>query len=349
MTLRLNHPPLAELHCHIEGAAEPALAFEMAERYGVDLSGYISDNGYVWSDFSSFLEAYDAVAACFRTEDDYARLAETYLTALANDGAIYSELFVSPDHARSAGLAPGAYIEGLSRGIERARVTCGIEARMIVVGVRHLGAEAVREAARFAASPRHRTIVTGFGMAGDERFGLIEDYAPAFDIARDAGLGLTVHSGELCGPDQVCRTLKAIRPDRLGHGVRASEDRSLLAEIAKAGIVLEVCPGSNLALGLYPDMARHPLKALVEAGVKVTLNSDDPPFFRTSLAAEYERAAKIGFGQAEQLAFTRTAIEAAFVDEATRKRLLDRLMLQAIGRGAAANPTNGLGADDRQG
>ena len=347
MTVRSNHLPLAELHCHIEGTAQPALAVEMAARYGVDLSGYISADGYVQSDFSSFLKAYDAVAACFRSEDDYARLAETYLTALASDGAIYSELFVSPDHARSAGLSPDAYIEGLSRGIERAREGCGIEARMIVVGVRHLGPEAVREAARFATSPRHRTIVTGFGMAGDERFGAIEDYAPAFDLARDAGLGLTVHSGELCGPDPVSRTLTAIRPNRLGHGVSASKDRRLLATIAEAGIVLEVCAGSNLALGLYPDMARHPLKTLVEAGVKVTLNSDDPPFFRTSLAAEYERAAEIGFGPTERLAFTRNAIEVAFVDEATRKRLLDRLMLRAIG--LTPDAPHGLGAGDRQG
>ena len=117
MTVRSNHLPLAELHCHIEGTAQPALAVEMAARYGVDLSGYISADGYVQSDFSSFLKAYDAVAACFRSEDDYARLAETYLTALASDGAIYSELFVSPDHARSAiSRACRAASKGRARG-----------------------------------------------------------------------------------------------------------------------------------------------------------------------------------------------------------------------------------------
>ena len=110
-----------------------------------------------------------------------------------------------------------------------------------------------------------------------------------------------------------------------------------LAEIAEAGIVLEVCPGSNLALGLYPDMARHPLKALVEAGVKVTLNSDDPPFFATDLAAEYAFAASAGFGPGDRLGFTRNAIEAAFVDGATRQHLLQQLVVSAIALGAPSS------------
>lgn len=325
--------PLAELHCHIEGAAHPALVEAHAARHGIDVSAIIRDGDYVWHDFTSFLAAYDRAASVFRSEADYADLAADHLGRLAAQGAIYAEFFVSPDHASEAGLSPEAYVAGLSNGIERARQDSGIEARMIVVGVRHLGPEAVERAARFAAGPGH-PLVTGFGLAGDERTAKPADFARAFAIARDAGLGLTAHAGELCGPDSVRATLDALKPTRIGHGVRAVEDANLVRRIVGEGIVLEVCPGSNLALGIYPDAASHPLKALVSAGAKVTLNADDPPFFRTSLADEYAFAAAVGIEAGTRLGFTRHAIEAAFVDEGTRRRLLDRLGRAAIALGA---------------
>ena len=317
--------PKAELHCHIEGAIPPALARAQAHRYGVNTAPFIRGDRYVWSDFTSFLFAYDSAAALFRTADDYALLAETYLGELSAVGAIYSEIFVSPDHARSAGLAPETYVEGLGEGIVKARRETGIECRMIVVGVRHLGAEKVEAAARFAAGRPH-ALVTGFGMAGEERFGHVSDYARAFDIARDAGLGITIHAGELAGPGSVRDALDMVRPGRIGHGVRAIEDADLVRRLADAGTVLEVCPGSNVALGLYPDFDAHPFPRLAEAGVKVTLSSDDPPFFDTSLAAEYETAARhFGLDEMGLRAVTRRSIEAAFVDEETRAALLAKL------------------------
>ncbi|NDV86257.1 adenosine deaminase [Aurantimonas aggregata] len=325
--------PMAELHCHIEGAAHPDLVRAHAARHGIDVSGIIRDGHYVWHDFTSFLAAYDRASSVFRSEADYADLAADHLGRLAAAGAIYAEFFVSPDHACEAGLAPEAYVASLSRGIEQARQESGIEARMIVVGVRHLGPEAVERAARFAARPSH-PLVTGFGLAGDERIGTPADFARAFAIARDAGLGLTAHAGELCGPESVRAALDALKPSRIGHGVRAIEDPELVRRIVGEGIVLEVCPGSNLALGIYPDAASHPLKRLVSAGVRVTLNSDDPPFFRTTLADEYAFAAEAGIDAGTRLGFTRQAIEAAFVDDATRHRLLDRLGRAAIALGA---------------
>ncbi|MCO6403553.1 adenosine deaminase [Aurantimonas endophytica] len=325
--------PMAELHCHIEGAAHPDLVLAHAARHGIDVSGIIRDGHYVWHDFTSFLAAYDLASSVFRGEADYADLAADHLGRLAAQGAIYAEFFVSPDHASNAGLPPAAYVAGLSRGIERAREESGIEARMIVVGVRHLGPEAVERAARFAAEPRH-PLVTGFGLAGDERTGTPADFARAFAIARNAGLGLTAHAGELCGPESVRATLDALKPSRIGHGVRAIEDPELVRRIVAEGIVLEVCPGSNLALGIYPDAAAHPLKQLVATGARVTLNSDDPPFFRTTLADEYAFAAEVGIDAGTRLGFTRQAIEAAFVDEATRRRLLERLGVAAIALGA---------------
>ncbi|NDW04409.1 adenosine deaminase [Jiella pacifica] len=327
--------PLAELHCHIEGAAPPALVERLGAKYAVDVSAIIRDGAYVWHDFTSFLAAYDHAATVFRSEEDYADLAYAHLSDLAAEGALYAEFFISPDHARSSGTEPEVYARGLAAGIVRARDEAGIEARMVIVGVRHLGAEAVEAAARFAAGPS-RPFVTGFNLAGDERIGAPRDFSRAFDVARDAGLGLTAHAGELCGPESVRASIDWLKPSRIGHGVRAIEDPDLVREIAETGIVLEVCPGSNLALGIYPDIAAHPLKRLVAAGVKATLGSDDPPFFHTDLAREYRLARENGLTDAERIALTRNAIEAAFVEEDVRRRLLDRFQIAALSLGSPA-------------
>ena len=318
-------PLKAELHCHIEGAASPELVIRQAQKYGADPSPFIRDGAFVWSDFTSFLAAYDFSASLFRSEDDYARLADHYLTSLARDGAIYSEIFISPDHAEKAGLSPQAYATALGEGMERARARTGIEARMIVIGIRHFGVQAVETAARFAARCRH-PLVTGFGMAGEERFGELEDYVRAFEIAREAGLGITVHAGELAGWESVAAALDFINPSRIGHGVRAIENPDMVKRIAERGVVLECCPGSNVALGVFPSFAEHPFPKLRAAGCKVTLNSDDPPYFRTSIKTEYDNAGRhFGLSERDLTAVTRTAIEAAFVDRKTRAALLARL------------------------
>ncbi|WP_378945312.1 adenosine deaminase [Mesorhizobium sp. ANAO-SY3R2] len=318
-------PLKAELHCHIEGAAAPELVIRQADKYGKDASPYIQNGSFVWNDFTSFLAAYDFAADLFRTEEDYARLAEHYLTSLARDGAIYSEVFTSPDHAIKAGLSPMAYTRALGEGIERARAKTGIEGRMIVTGVRHVGIESIEAAARFAARCDH-PLVTGFGVAGDERMGDFEDYVRAFEIAREAGLGITIHAGELLGWESVAAALDHIRPSRIGHGVRAIENPDLVKRIADEGVVLEVCPGSNIALKVFNSFAEHPFRRLRDAGCKVTLNSDDPPYFWTNLKREYDIAAEhFGMDQKALLATTRIAIEAAFVDRKTKAALLARL------------------------
>ncbi|WP_180900423.1 adenosine deaminase [Martelella soudanensis] len=315
----------AELHCHIEGATPPALAGRLAEKYGIDLSRHLSGGRYVWHDFSSFIACYAAIANVFRSEEDFAALAEAYLSELATANTIYAELFVSPEQGLSAGLSKDGYMRAITAGIEAAREKTGIEARMVMIGERHMGPEQVEGAARYAVSCDF-PLLTGFNMAGDERMGRVADFARAFDIARDGGLGITIHAGEVCGAFSVRDALDCVRPDRIGHGVRAIEEPDLVRRLADEGVVLEVCPGSNIALSVYPDLAAHPLRRLFDAGVKVTLNSDDPPFFHTSLAREYEAARdEMGFSRQEIDTMTRTAIEAAFVDEPTRKRLLTRL------------------------
>lgn len=315
----------AELHCHIEGAAAPELVLKQAAKYGADPSPFIREGAFVWHDFTSFLAAYDFSADLFRTEDDYARLSEYYLSSLARGGAIYSEVFTSPDHARRAGLSPEAYTNGIGEGMARAKAKTGIEARMIVTGVRHFGVESVESAARFAVRCGH-PLVSGFGMAGEERFGDIEDYVRAFEIAREAGLGITVHAGELAGWESVAAALDNIKPARIGHGVRAIENPDLVRRIADEGVVLECCPGSNIALDVFPSFAEHPFPKLRAAGCKVTLSSDDPPYFQTSLKREYEIAAQhFGMNEKALTAITRTSVEAAFVDRKTKAALLAKL------------------------
>lgn len=317
-----QHLKKAELHCHIEGATPPALALSQAEKYGLPTEGYIEDGVYVWTDFTSFVRCYDAVASLFRTEEDYALLAETYLLELAAEGTIYSEIIVSPDHGNTVGLGADAYLRGLAAGMEAAKVATGIESRMLITGIRHLGPEAVIRTAEYAARREH-PLVTGFNLAGEERMGNVADYARAFDIVRDAGLRVTIHAGELSGAFSVRDALDHVKPSRISHGVRAIEDADLVRRIADEGVVLEVCPGSNVSLMVFPDFPSHPLPALAAAGVRVTLNSDDPPFFHTSLKQEYEIASKVmGFDDTAIDRMTRTAIEAAFVEEPVRQRLL---------------------------
>ena len=319
-----HHLLKAEIHCHIEGAAPPTLAIAQARRYGVDPFSFMAGDTYAWNDFAEFIKAYDRVAALFRTEADYALLTETYLTELAAINTIYSEIIVSPDHGDRIGLGAHAYLAGICQGIHSAREKTGIETRIIVTGERHFGPESVVKAARYAAASRN-PLITGFNLAGEERMNRVADYAPAFDIAREAGLGLTIHAGEVCGAFSVSDALDLIHPARIGHGVRSIEDPSLIERLVHEQVVLEVCPGSNVALNVFPSFDSHPLPRLIEAGVRVCINSDDPPFFRTSLAQEYEIASTIMKLTDHQInVMTRTALESAFVDASTRTALLAR-------------------------
>lgn len=321
----------AELHCHIEGAAPPALVQKFAKREEVDVSSIIDAKGqYRWSDFTTFLSAYDLASSVFRRPGDYAQLSETYFRMLAAEGAIYGEIFISPDHATSAGLSYRSYVEGLAAGLERAKAETGIEGRMIAVGVRHFGAASVERVAKEVVSNPH-PLVTGFGLAGDEREGHPANFARAFRMAGEAGLGLTAHAGEFGGPESISAALDFLRVRRIGHGVRAIESPALVDRLAAERIVLEVCPGSNAALGLYPVLRFHPVNLLRRAGVRITLNSDDPPFFRTTLGREYSLTAKtFNWTQEDQRVFTRTAIEAAFCDKATKERLLAKVDNQKL-------------------
>lgn len=312
--------PKAELHCHLEGSIPPTLARELAARNGLDLPAGLLGAGdtYAWTDFLSFLAAYDLVCTTLRVPRDFGDVLYSYLARAAREGAVYVEMFCSPERPAALGISYGAWLDALEQAIDRARADFGIEGRVIVICIRHLGPERALAMVRKMVAEPHRYVV-GFGMGGDEAKFLPADFAPAYRLARENGYGCTVHAGEVRGPESVWAAIRDLPVTRIGHGVRSADDPRLMEELARRGIVLEVCPGSNIALGLYPDRAAHPLHRLIAAGVRVTLNSDDPPFFHTTLGTEYEQA---GLSEGALRGIARTAIEASFADVATRERLL---------------------------
>lgn len=318
--------PKAELHVHLEGTAPPALIRRLAARHDVEVPGglFADEHTFAWDGFLDFLATYDLAASVIRTAEDYRDVTFAYLEQCAAEGAIYVELLASPDHAAAVGLSDAEHCGGIAAGIDDAREAHGIEARIVAIAIRHLGAERAEGLARRLAEDRHPYVV-GFNLGGDEAGYPPELFARAYAIAHTAGLGCSVHAGEHAGAESV-RGALALPVTRISHGVRAAEDSGLVREIAERGIVLEACPSSNVATGVYPSFEDHPLGALREAGVRLTLGSDDPPYFAATIGGEYALAQRrFGFGAAELLDVTRTAVTAGFADVATRQRLLERV------------------------
>ncbi len=312
--------PKAELHCHLEGSVPPALARELAARNGLALPDGLfgKDGHYAWTDFLSFLDSYDRVCGVLRKPRDFGDILYSYLQRGAAEGAVYVEMFCSPERPKALGIPYAEWLGALVDAIDRARRDFGIEARIIAICIRHLGPDRALALARQIVAEPHPYVVA-LGMGGDEGKFTPADFAPAYRLAHDKGFGCTVHAGEVRGPESVWAAIRDLPVTRIGHGVRSIEDPALVEELARRGIALEVCPGSNIALGLYPNRNAHPLHRLIAAGVRVTLNSDDPPFFHTTLGTEYGEAA-LSDAQLKQI--TRTAIEASFADEATKAKLL---------------------------
>lgn len=319
--------PKIELHLHLEGAAPPAFIRGLAREKAMDLSGLFDANGnYAYRDFWHFLKVYEAATETLKSPEDYHRLTLAVLEESAASGVVYSETFLSPDFC--GGRDPEAwkdYLLAIREAADIAERRDGITLRGIVTAIRHFGPEKARETALCAAETAGDWLV-GFGLAGDEKIGQPKDFRWSFDCAREAGLRLTAHAGEWGGPDSVRAVLRDLEVERIGHGVRAIEDLALVDEIAEQGIVLEVCPGSNLALGLYKGWRAHPIHALRERGVKVTISTDDPPFFHTTMRKEYERLAEaFDWDEGVFTAIARTSLGAAFCDDATRERVQKRL------------------------
>jgi adenosine deaminase len=318
--------PKAELHVHLEGTAPPELVQRIAARNGVPIpEGMLGHDGrFEYTDFLHFLRTYDLAASVIRTGEDYRDIVYEYLCSCARGGAIYVELTASPDHAALVGLSDQEHLDGIAEGIDDARGDTGIEGRILISAVRNFGVERALRIAEYTASRPHPYVV-GFSMAGDEAGFPAGDFAGAYAIVADAGVGCTVHAGEWAGADSVRAALE-LPVTRISHGVRAIEEPALVDELAARQIVLECAPTSNVVLGIYPSYEEHPLRRLRDAGVRLTLGSDDPPYFGASIAGEYEVCQeRMGFSEDELRAITRTAIDAAFCDDELRTALRARL------------------------
>lgn len=319
--------PKVELHLHLEGGAPPAFIRGLAKEKHIDIAGIFNEDGsYRFTDFWNFLKVYEAACTTLTGPEEFRRLTLAVLEESAASGVVYSECFLSPDFCGGRDLgAWREYLAAIEEAADEAERTMGITLRGIVTPIRHFGPEKARETAFCAAETAGR-FVTGFGIGGDEKVGALKDFLWSFDCAREAGLRITAHAGEWNGPEEVRAAVRDLGVERVGHGVRAIEDLALVDELAEKGVVLECCPGSNVALGIYKDFRAHPISELDRRGVKVTISTDDPPFFHTTMAREYEmlnRAFDWDEGQFRRLA--RQALDAAFCDADTKAKIAKRL------------------------
>ncbi len=325
--------PKVELHTHLEGSAPPAFIRRLAQEKKIDLTGVFTESGgYAFRDFDHFLKVYDAACTVLTGPEDFRRLTTAFLEQSAAHGVVYTETFVSPDFCGGSDLgAWREYLAAMQEAAQAAERAHGITLRAIVTCLRHEGPDKARASARCAAETRG-AFLTGFGMAGAEMMGRPADFAYSFDLAREAGLSLTCHAGEWGGPDMVAETLDALRPARIGHGINAVRDAALVSRIVDTGVVLEVCPGSNVVLKAVPSWDAHPIVTLRDAGVKVTVSTDDPPFFRTTMTHEFDMLHRTFRWDADDFAvLNATALEAAFCDADTRAKIARKLDAQKIG------------------
>ena len=314
--------PKVELHLHLEGAADPAFIRGLAAEKSVDTQKIFDKSGaYKYDSFNEFLAVYEAATFALKSPEDFKRLTQSVLENLAEHNVVYAETFVSPDFC--GGRDVGAWREYLE-AMQEAHVE-GVTLKGIVTCIRHFGPDKARETARCAAETAGDWIV-GFGMGGAEDVGAAGDFLRAFDMAREAGLRLTSHAGEWGGAQSIWDTLEDLKVERIGHGVQAIDDPKLVDYLAETGIVLEVNPGSNIALGVYANLAQHPIAKLRDAGVKVTVSTDDPPFFQTTMTKEFERLEQVfGWGVDDFNLLNKTALEAAFCDAGTKDLIAKRL------------------------
>lgn len=283
--------PKAELHVHLEGAIQPATLLMLAKRHRVDLPADNEAelrNWYRFRDFHHFIEVYVAITKCLRTVEDFELIVYEFGADMARQNIRYAEVTFSPStHLWINGVDRDVWFTGLSEGRRRVKASFGCEINWVFDLVRNDYPEAARfdYTTEVAIEGRDDGVVA-LGLGGLETGYPPAPFAPWFDRARAAGLHSAPHAGEHVGPESIRDAIKYLGAERIGHGVRAIEDQELVDYLAEHRVLLEVSPTSNICLGIYPDMASHPLKHLHESGVPVTVNSDDPPLFSTTLTGE---------------------------------------------------------------
>jgi adenosine deaminase len=318
----LRAMPKAELHVHIEGSLEPELIFALAERNGLTLAYpnvQALREAYAFTDLQSFLDLYYAGASVLLKEEDFFDMAMAYFRRAAADNVVHAELFFDPQTHTERGVPFKTVVDGLTRACAAARQEFGISALLIMCFLRHLSEEAAFATLEDALPYRDRFV--GVGLDSGERGNPPEKFERVFARCRELGLHLVAHAGEEGPPAYIRSALDLLKVERIDHGVRCVDDPALVARLAAERVPLTVCPLSNLKLCVYPEMSRHPIGALLDAGICATINADDPAYFggyiNDNFIATFDALPRLGARHAHALAGN--SFEASFV-EAARKR-----------------------------
>jgi adenine deaminase len=319
--------PKAELHLHIEGSLEPELMFALARRNGIDLP-YPDEAAlraaYAFSDLQSFLDIYYAGASVLQTEADFHDMAWAYFQRARADNVSRVELFFDPQTHTARGVGFDTVIDGLHRAAGRAKAELGIDAALIMCFLRHLSEQKAFET--FEQAGPHLDRIIGVGLDSSELGHPPEKFARVFAAARRAGLHAVAHAGEEGPPAYIWSALDELKAERIDHGVQAVHDGALMQRLVAERIPLTVCPLSNIKLCVFPDLTRHTLPQLLDAGVVATINSDDPAYFGGYVNRNFtETVAALQFDAARAARLAANSFEASFAEPAARRADLDRL------------------------
>ena len=323
----LRAMPKAELHIHIEGSLEPELIFALAERNKITLP-YSSveqlRQAYAFTNLQSFLDIYYAGASVLITSQDFYDMAYAYFVKAATDNVVHAELFFDPQTHTARGVSIDVVINGLHRACVDAQSRLGISASLIMCFLRHLSEKDAFETLEQALP--HRDKFIGIGLDSGEVGNPPENFARVFARCRELGFHLVAHAGEEGPPAYVWTALDVLKVERIDHGVQSSKDAALMRRLATDRIALTVCPLSNLKLCVFPDLASHNLKQLLDAGLAATVNSDDPAYFGGYINDNFTQTfAATGLQAQHAYTLARNSFEASFLDASAKRRYLDKL------------------------
>jgi adenosine deaminase len=311
--------PKAELHLHIEGSLEPELMFELGQRNKVALPFKSVEEvraAYSFSNLQDFLDIYYQGAGVLMTERDFHDLAMAYFRRLAADGGRHAELFFDPQTHTDRGLPFSVAIDGLLAGMAEAEKALGITSSLILCFLRHLDEDAAF--ATLKAAEPYLSRIKGVGLDSSEVGHPPSKFARVFAAARSQGLKLVAHAGEEGPPEYVYEALDLLHVDRIDHGNRSLEDAALTERLVKSGMTLTVCPLSNLKLCVVDDLKAHPMKRMLDLGLKATCNSDDPAYFGGYIGANYLGVAEgLNLSRADLVTLARNSFTGSFLDEAS--------------------------------
>jgi len=319
--------PKAELHIHIEGSLEPELIFALAQRNGVALP-YASvealRSAYAFTDLQSFLDTYYAGAGVLHHAQDFHDMAWAYFVRARADNVIHAELFFDPQTHTARGVPMGMVIEGLSSACHKAQAELGLSAALILCFLRHLSEEDAF--VTLAAALPYREHFIGVGLDSSELGHPPQKFERVFARCRELGLHVVAHAGEEGPPDYMWQAIDLLKVQRIDHGVAALQDALLMAELAHTRLPLTVCPLSNLKLCVVDDLRQHPLKTMLDAGLCVTINSDDPAYFGGYMNANFEQTTQaLGLSRDDVITLAKNSFEASFVGAERRAACLAAL------------------------